>query len=74
MSASTHRSVVASLLARSPGHALCTKCIGAAVRLPITAVQRAAVMLEGMPGYRRTHTQCGQCGKRRLTIGAASAT
>lgn len=70
----THLNVVAALLARSPGRPQCARCIGAALRLAIPAVQRAAVMLEGLPGYRRTHTNCAGCGKRRLTIGAAATT
>ena len=69
----THLNVVAALLARSPGKPLCARCIGATLRLAIPAVQRAAVMLEGMPRYQRTHTQCATCGKRRLTIGVVAA-
>jgi len=62
-----HRARVEAFLANPP-IAFCAKCIGAALGLNASAVQRAASVLEGVPGFRRVYTRCAGCGKPRLTV------
>ena len=62
-----HRARIEAFLANPP-IAFCAKCIGAALGLNASAVQRAAAVLEGAPGFRRVYTRCAGCGKPRLTV------
>ena len=68
----TGLTVAAALLARTPRRPLCANCLALMLQFRLAKARRVAILLEGMPGYRRQHTTCSGCGKLRLTIEAGS--
>ena len=66
----SNRSRVEAFVVEHRPQPVCARCIAGAVTLRLSAVQRAATMLEGFRGFVRENASCSLCGKNRLVIRA----
>ena len=68
----TNRKRVEAFVLKQRPNPVCARCVASALGLRPSAVQRAATVLEGVPGFIRQHTSCATCGNVRLSVRASA--